>query len=1474
MKKKILLLLTILNFSGTNAADLSPTISDAQYKISKSVNTDSCESGFNLLSGSRSFSQQEISGPLPYVRSYSNPLLPDTESTVDFYNRLGGYGGWSDNYTNYLMNGGTSTSGKKLFSLRLPGEGKRTLFFEYLEGGVYKYQRIGSAAVKVANLQPLPNSVTLMSTLGPYSFKKVNGLTVVNKDGVDYTFNSSGRVTKIDNQPSGQIITYTYVNNNISRINDNRNNELVFTYDPANSAYLKVVQYQNGVEGQSVIYDGIMESSDSYLGGSFVHPVISKITSTLTGITEFDYQSGFHPIVRKSLLDGMGNLTEADKQKVYTATFLSFMQNIKKNGNSVVYVNSQNFGDQFEIYARSGLNNTMRVRYSSNSSDQSLVNVTHDLEGTQQTYSFTISGKGQFSTTTVNNSFPCMTVNNLPISKIITDNWNDLTLSSTDKKGVQTNYSYDSLNRVTKIEEAIATSSYRETNYNYDNLSDGSVNIFTIPTKITSPNLEVNNEVSPLGLITKQTISSSLSGSNSRTTQYTYNTDVSLPNYKKLKSVDGPRTDVDDMTWYEYDSNAQLSKHTQRVQKLSPSSIKDYVKTYSNYTPAGLPRQEKDFNNLDTVTVYDASGVRVLSKAVGITDSSGAITNSRITSYTYDHLGQLQTVQDPLNARTTYYYDNVGNMIKESLPDGSYKLYFYATNDEIKKTEYYNSSGVLDYQDTAILDQNGRIKTRYLGIDHALSMTYAYDANGNIIKKTDQGNRIESFVYDELNRLKIHTNKLGYVDTQNFDASDNLVSKKAPNNSGSTSSFVNTNKVSNESNTDYLVKSFTYDSGNNVTKIVNSNRICDFTNYDSLNRISKQSCYLSDNTTEEYLKAAYSYIYDQDVFGNLNQVIYPYSNWTTKPLGVDSFYSYNIYGEIVAKSQIVHKAASMGSTNATAKVDYEYDQSGRVIKLTTPKGNIVEYIYHGLTSSLTDVKFNGETLITSIVHNTKGEITGWKWGNGATYWASKDTAGRVSSIGVDGLTPNVNLLYTYQSAKADLVNTITDTVSGVKQTFTYDNEDQLTDFMVSGGSRNGLKTSYSYDSNGNRLGSTNNLAGTYNYGFTLTTNSNKLNSWVKNNTSVPFTLHATGEINTLSDMLTGNFKYDGEGNKRREMGVPCTHPTAGITTCNMWFDYNHKNERIFSYADTISEGRQFVYDENSHLISEYRNSDQAQIVEYIWLGDIPIAAEMGNDRLIYILTDHRGAPIRGYDATTKANVWSLDSGPFGESTAIVSVSGVEINLRFPGMYYDKQTGLYYNHHRYYNPKWGRYMEPDPIGLEGGLNPFVYSNNDPINKADPSGLGWKKLIGSLADDILLPLGREAVKRISQNSSKEAAKKTTSNQTKSATVKEITAVQKSPELRRPYLRKATREAIQNAAPKTKDGKFIDPNTGKVIEGKFHYGHKFGMEHRRLKAEAEAKNMSQKEFNEHINNRPEHFQVEDPISNMSHQFEKLGK
>jgi RHS repeat-associated protein len=56
---------------------------------------------------------------------------------------------------------------------------------------------------------------------------------------------------------------------------------------------------------------------------------------------------------------------------------------------------------------------------------------------------------------------------------------------------------------------------------------------------------------------------------------------------------------------------------------------------------------------------------------------------------------------------------------------------------------------------------------------------------------------------------------------------------------------------------------------------------------------------------------------------------------------------------------------------------------------------------------------------------------------------------------------------------------------------------------------------------------------------------------------------------------------------------------------------------------------------------------------------------------------------------------------------------------YPGQYFDTETGYHYNYHRYYDPKTGRYLTPDPIGLAGGSNPYVGA--DPVNAVDPWGL---------------------------------------------------------------------------------------------------------------------------------------------------------
>ncbi|MEN5238767.1 RHS repeat-associated core domain-containing protein [Pseudomonas sp. TWI923] len=66
-------------------------------------------------------------------------------------------------------------------------------------------------------------------------------------------------------------------------------------------------------------------------------------------------------------------------------------------------------------------------------------------------------------------------------------------------------------------------------------------------------------------------------------------------------------------------------------------------------------------------------------------------------------------------------------------------------------------------------------------------------------------------------------------------------------------------------------------------------------------------------------------------------------------------------------------------------------------------------------------------------------------------------------------------------------------------------------------------------------------------------------------------------------------------------------------------------------------------------------------------------------------------------------------------------------LRFQGQYYDEETGLHYNRHRYYNPQTGRYLTPDPIGLAGGVNGYLYGVN-PSSRPRPPCNGLRSAAG--------------------------------------------------------------------------------------------------------------------------------------------------
>ncbi len=101
----------------------------------------------------------------------------------------------------------------------------------------------------------------------------------------------------------------------------------------------------------------------------------------------------------------------------------------------------------------------------------------------------------------------------------------------------------------------------------------------------------------------------------------------------------------------------------------------------------------------------------------------------------------------------------------------------------------------------------------------------------------------------------------------------------------------------------------------------------------------------------------------------------------------------------------------------------------------------------------------------------------------------------------------------------------------------------------------------------------------------------------------------------------------------------------------------------------------------------------------------------------FVHPDHLGTPQVITDAQQDV-VWKAVYDPFGQAT--VTTETITNNLRFPGQYYDEETGLHYNGARYYDPEIGRFISSDPTGLEDGVNIYGYVAANPIRYFDPDG----------------------------------------------------------------------------------------------------------------------------------------------------------
>ena len=160
--------------------------------------------------------------------------------------------------------------------------------------------------------------------------------------------------------------------------------------------------------------------------------------------------------------------------------------------------------------------------------------------------------------------------------------------------------------------------------------------------------------------------------------------------------------------------------------------------------------------------------------------------------------------------------------------------------------------------------------------------------------------------------------------------------------------------------------------------------------------------------------------------------------------------------------------------------------------------------------------------------------------------------------------------------------------------------------------------------------------------------------------------------------------------------------------------YNAYNQRTKKVAGTTTH---YVYGTGGLLYGE-SDTAGALIREYVYLNGAPLAQiNAGSpETLTYLHPDHLGTPKFGTNAGG-TQVWAWAPDAFGNGAPSGSVT---VNIRMPGQYFDAESGLFYNWNRYYNPVIGRYISSDPIGLEGGINTFLYAAASPVMNIDPDG----------------------------------------------------------------------------------------------------------------------------------------------------------
>lgn len=815
-----------------------------------------------------------------------------------------------------------------------------------------------------------------------------------------------------------------------------------------------------------------------------------------------------------------------------------------------------------------------------------------------------------------------------------------------------------------------------------------------------------NARLQPLTVSIKDTATNEV-----RTTTYGYceSIDTICPMVGLLRAVNGPRTDVSDVTNYQYrvsdDPNCSTSPSTCTYRKgdlwkvINPAG---HVIEILKYDSAGRPLSVKDANGVVTDYGYSSRGWLTSRKLRGTNDA--VETDDQITSieylttgqvrklttpdgayhvFTYDAAHRLTDIEDSAQNKIHYTLDKAGNRWQEDTKDVA---------GTVKRTlaREFNTLG----QQTALEDGDT--------VSNVTSFTY--DANGNRDTITDPLTYRTQQGYDALNRLAstIGDEAGKHAETvYEYDVYDNV--KKVTDPRGLSTSYVYNafGDVTQETSPDRGTTTYTYDSAGNLKARTDARgaSVMATYEYDVLNRVTKIT---AGSEVQEFK-------YDTCTFGKGRLC-------ETVAVNANTQFAYARDGQIATRREIM----TVGGVQSNYPTTYVYDAAGRLTTIQHVNGVKIGYVYDKdkpISMTVTIGTAAATTIISGATYESFGPANGWTYGNGLKRLVGFNMDGQPMAISTNDLLPVQSLTYAYD--KNNRIEKITKLDANLTLTLGYDSLSRLTSSDTPTVDQN-----FAYDNTGNRTSDLNGGWGTTTYTYATPAIENR----VTNSSNPIFGAAAMGydaagnQTSTTSGSGTSTLGYNAFNRLQ-------TVSSNGVVKGTYY--YNVFGERVTKTAGQLLS--RYVYGENSRLLAEHLDNGDVW-TNYLWFGN-ELVGMVRNGVIYYIHNDHLGRPEIVTD-TAKAVVWRATNEAFSRSVVLDNIGG--LNVGFPGQYYDSESWLWYNINRYYNSGMGRYIQVDPIGLGGGINPYLYAKNSPNIYIDLDGksphkggaIGWGFLHGLL------------------------------------------------------------------------------------------------------------------------------------------------